>query len=209
MDVWRIIEQERIALAGELSTVPPTAWEVQSLCRDWKVREVVAHLVAGATTTKREWFRDYAKSGFNFNRFISRDAIARGRAEPGELLDLLGATASSRNVPPGATRQGMLNETVCHAQDIRRPLGLTYRFPTEALVAVADSFKGKGYPFGSKKRIAGLRLVATDGVWTTGEGPEASGPLEALVMVMAGRRAALADLTGPAVGTLERRFDAA
>jgi uncharacterized protein (TIGR03083 family) len=206
MDAWRVIERERIALVEDLSTVPAAAWEVQSLCAAWKVRDVVAHVIAGASTTKREWFRDFTKSGFNFNRFISRDAVARGRAEPLELLELLRSTASSRNVPPGATRQGMLNETVCHAQDIRRPLGFTREYPTEALEAVADSFKGKGYPFGSKKRIAGIRLVATDAEWSTGQGPEASGPLEALVMVMAGRRAALADLTGPATSTIERRF---
>ena len=36
---------------------------------------------------------------------------------------------------------------------------------------------------------------------------EASGPLEALVMVMAGRRAALADITGPATSTIEGRFE--
>ena len=101
----------------------------------------------------------------------------------------------------------MLNETICHAQDIRRPLGLAHQFPTEALEAVADSFKGKGYPFGTKKRIAGLHLVASDAEWTTGQGPEASGPLEALVMVMAGRRAALADLTGPGTSTIEGRFE--
>ena len=205
MDAWEINERERIALGEDLSTIPDAAWGAQSLCTDWKVRDVVAHLIAGASTTKREWFRDFTKSGFNFNRFISRDAIARGKAEPAELLDLLKSTASSRNVPPGATRQGMLNETICHAQDIRRPLGLDHKFPTEALEAVADSFKGKGYPFGSKKRIAGLRLVATDAPWTTGQGPEASGPLEALVMVMAGRRAALADITGPATSTIEDR----
>jgi uncharacterized protein (TIGR03083 family) len=206
MDAWEVNERERIALAEDLSGVPDAAWDMQSLCADWKVRDVVAHVIAGATTTKREWFRDFAKSGFNFNRFISRDAIARGVAEPAELIDLLKSAASSRNVPPGATRQGMLNETICHAQDIRRPLGLVHEFPSDALEAVADSFKGKGYPFGSKKRIAGVRLVATDAPWTTGQGPEASGPLEALVMMMAGRRAALADLTGPATGTIEDRL---
>jgi uncharacterized protein (TIGR03083 family) len=206
MDAWEVNERERIALADDLSTVPEPAWETQSLCANWRVRDVVAHVIAGATTSKREWFRDFAKSGFNFNRFIARDAIARGRAEPAGLLDLLRSTASSRNVPPGATRQGMLNETICHAQDIRRPLGLDHEFPTGALEAVADSFKGKGYPFGSKQRIAGVRLVATDAPWTTGQGPEVSGPLEALVMVMAGRRSALADLTGPATSTIEARF---
>jgi hypothetical protein len=57
----------------------------------------------------------------------------------------------------------MLGETICHAQDIRRPLGLDHHCPAgEELEAVADWFKGQGYPFGAKKRIAGVRITATD-----------------------------------------------
>ena len=45
-------------------------------------------------------------------------------------------------------------------------------------------------------RARGVRLVATDLDWAYGKGPEVRGSGEALLMVMAGRRAALDDLDG-------------
>jgi len=206
MDEWAAIARERLALAEDLSGVPDAAWDTPTLCTEWRVRDVVAHLVSGATMRTGEALGGLLKHGFNFNRFMARDAIARGAAEPAALLAELEAAASSRRTPPMTKPVDVLLDTVCHAQDIRRPLGLRHSYPEESLEAVADRLKGYGFPFGTKKRIAGLRLVATDAPWATGEGPEASGSLEALVMVMAGRRAVLADVTGPASDTLGERL---
>ena len=50
--------------------------------------------------------------------------------------------------------------------------------------------RGTASPFGVKKKIAGLRLQATDAEWLVGDGQVATGSLEALVMAMAGRRMA-------------------
>jgi hypothetical protein len=58
---------------------------------------------------------------------------------------------------------------------------------------------------GSKKRIAGLRLEATDTDWSTGSGPLVRGPLEALVVVMTGRKVALTDIEGDGVPILAAR----
>lgn len=200
------IERERLALAEDLSGVPDAAWDTPSLCAEWRVRDVVAHLISGATIGTGEALGGLLKNGFNFNRFMARDAIARGAAKPAALLAELQATASNRKTPPMTKPIDVLLDTVCHGQDIRRPLGLEHDYPEESLEAVADRLKGYGFPFGSKKRIAGLRLVATDAPWSTGEGPEVSGSLAALVMVMAGRRAVLAELTGPATDTLGARL---
>jgi hypothetical protein len=71
---------------------------------------------------------------------------------------------------------------------------------------VADFYKGSNLIVGAKKRIAGLTLNATDANWSTGDGPEVSGPILSLVMVMTGRQAALADLTGNGVTTLSSRI---
>ncbi len=53
----------------------------------------------------------------------------------------------------------------------------------------------------------GLRLVATDLDWSAGNGPEVTGTGDALLMAIAGRPAALADLTGPGVATLAERVN--
>src|SRR5262249_33102447 len=94
-----------------------------------------------------------------------------------------------------------------HTQDVRRPLGRPSTIPEDRLRAVADDLRANA-PMGARKRIAGLRLEATDIDWSTGTGPEVTGPAEALIMAMAGRTAALDDLTGPGVATLRSRLGA-
>jgi len=51
-----------------------------------------------------------------------------------------------------------------------------------------------------------VRLRATDIDWEHGSGPEVTGPGEALLMTMTGRPAAVADLSGPGLGTLATRL---
>ena len=68
--------------------------------------------------------------------------------------------------------------------------------PSPISFPVADFVKDDVHIFGAKKRIAGLKLTATDMDWSHGNGPEVTGPAEALVMMMAGRSVALDDLSG-------------
>jgi uncharacterized protein (TIGR03083 family) len=111
--------------------------------------------------------------------------------------------ASSKH-PPGPT-DSWLGEAIIHAEDIRRPVGISRMYPTDAAVRVADFYKGSNLIVGAKKRIAGLQLKATDADWSNGEGPEVSGPVVALVMAMTGRKVAMADLSGDGVATLSSR----
>jgi len=72
-------------------------------------------------------------------------------------------------------------------------------------VTVADFYKGSNLLIGSKSRIAGLTLRATDANWSHGAGPEVSGPILSLVMAMTGRKQADDDLAGDGVATLRSR----
>jgi hypothetical protein len=82
---------------------------------------------------------------------------------------------------------------------------MSREYPEEALTRVADFFKGSNLLIGAKRRIAGLTLRATDTGWTTGSGPEVTGPHLSLVLAMTGRSAALADLSGEGLATLRSR----
>ena len=54
--------------------------------------------------------------------------------------------------------------------------------------------------------MAGFRLVATDTLWTAGEGEQVvCGPIEALLLLLTGRPAALARLSGAGVDALTER----
>jgi len=130
-------------------------------------------------------------------------AAQRG-ASPGDTLANFESVATSVKHPPGPT-QTWLGETIVHSEDIRRALGIDHKYPTDAVVMVADFYKGSNLLIGSKRRIEGLTLRATDAGWTTGTGPEASGPVLSLVMAMTGRKVADDDLAGEGLATLRSR----
>jgi len=90
---------------------------------------------------------------------------------------------------------------------MRRPLGLSHATPEAALMTVADAWKKTNILVGSKRRIEGLRLKATDASWTYGDGPEVDGPLQSLVLVMTGRGQAIGDLSGAGVPVLASRLN--
>jgi hypothetical protein len=73
------------------------------------------------------------------------------------------------------------------------------------VVRVADFYKNSNLILGTKTRIAGLSLAATDTDWRHGTGPTVSGPMLSLLMAMTGRKAALDDLSGDGVATLRTR----
>ena len=63
-----------------------------------------------------------------------------------------------------------------------------------------------GWPFWAKRRLRGLRLVATDTTWSAGEGAEVRGPVQALLLLLTGRiEAALPHLDGPGAKQLADR----
>jgi uncharacterized protein (TIGR03083 family) len=206
MDAWQAIDGERSALADDLAIFDDSRWNAQSLCSEWKVRHVVGHLVGGADVKTGPFLVGMLKSGMNFNRYIAGEGRALGAAPPEELLRQFRKTIGMRRTPPGAKAEIMLTDLVCHSGDIRRPTGMTRSVPEAALLTVADTVSGIGFPLQAKKRIAGLRMSATDSDWSAGEGPSVEGPLASLILVMAGRKAALQDLSGEGTQTLRARL---
>ena len=206
MDTWQAVDEERSALADDLATLDAGRWDVQSLCSQWKVRHVVGHLIAGADLKAGPFFAGLFKSGMNFNRFMARGGLALGMARPDELLDQFRETIGIHRAPPGANSEIMLVDIVCHSVDIRRPMGMSRSVPEAALLTVADLVKRMGFPFQAKKRIAGLRVSATDAEWSAGEGSIVEGPQASLILVMAGRAAPLENLSGEGTQILHARM---
>jgi uncharacterized protein (TIGR03083 family) len=203
-DIWPAVHSERKALAGDLGGVAAEQWETPSLCSNWTVRDVVAHMTATAKITPMTFFPKLIGSGFNFPRMQAKDISAESGDSPAETLARFDAVVTSVTHPPGPV-DTVLGETVIHAEDIRRPLGIRHDYPTDDLVRVADFFKGSNLIIGTKRRVAGLTLQATDTDWSHGTGPTVSGPMLSLVMAMTGRKAVLPDLTGDGVATLQQR----
>ncbi|MEY2474757.1 MAG: hypothetical protein QOG87_72 [Actinomycetota bacterium] len=207
MDIWGEVDGEREDNIAMLEGLTPEQWDVPSLCGGWRVRDVAAHLSSPAATPQPlRMVGLFAKSGFNFNKAVEREASERADIPTAQLIEEYRATIGLRRHPPFTTGYDVLNDMVIHGQDIRRPLGIERAIPEQRLRACLDHIKGKGIPFGAKKRVAGLRLVATDLDWSHDEGPEVRGPGEALLLVLSGRRAGLDDLEGDGKETLAARM---
>ncbi len=200
--VWTMQQIERERLADYLETLPSDAWEQPSVCPDYRVRDVVGHLIAGAKNTPPTFVLGMLRAGFDFDKAMAAAAARESTGTPGELTSRLRALSSARARPGPA----MLGEVIVHSEDIRRGVGSMHgEYPIEHLRVVADAYRRAGMGLGAKKRIAGLRLQATDTDWSTGDGALVRGDLLTLVLAMTGRRLVHADLDGPGTGALADR----
>lgn len=196
---------EIAALAALLDGLSGERWDAPSLCEAWRVRDVVAHVVAGeqGAFALPAVIGGMLRHRFDFDRWVAVDGQRRGEQDPAAILQALREAGTSRKAGAGGVRA--LAHVLIHGQDVCRPLALSRQLPDSHLVAVAD-FVASSIIFRARKRIAGVRLLASDVKWSCGAGPEVTGPAEALVMTMAGRLVALDDLSGEGVDVLRRSF---
>ena len=201
---WPLIHAEREALINDLGTLTDDQWPTRSLCDEWTVRDVLGHMIATAKMTPPKFFVSLAAAGFRFNNMTAKGVATEATAKPADGLAEFRSHLDDTTHPPGPV-EAMLGEAVIHPADIRKPLGIAHEYPEEALIRVADFYKGSNLIVGAKQRIEGLTLRATDTSWTTGSGPEVTGPHLSLILAMTGRSAALADLSGEGLSTLKSR----
>lgn len=202
---WDLIHAERARLIEDLQNLTAEQWRTPSLCPEWTVHQVLAHLVALTRQTPPKFFGKFAASGFQFNKMAAKDVAREGSGTPAETLAELAAHVGDTTAPPGPV-DSWIGEVVVHGADIRRPLGLAYSPPVATTRQVADFYKNSNLLIGSKSRIVGMRLVASDSDWTHGSGPEVRGPMLSLVQAMTGRAIAVADLRGDGIPTLVARM---
>lgn len=203
-EIWTYIHGERRQMVETWSSLTEDQWATASWCEGWSVQETAGHVLAAAEQTPVNFYKEMIAAGFRFNVFTDRGAKRLAAVGPDELVRRLQARTSTTNHPP-APVMAMLGEIVVHGEDIRRPLHLPHQTPEAALVAVADGWQNSNLLIGAKRRIAGIRLQATDADWVHGDGPEVRGPLISVVMAMGGRKQAHADLSGEGLVELARR----
>lgn len=203
-DVMELARAERADLAELLATLTPRQWQAPSLCGDWRVRDVVAHVLSYEELDPVGLARRLARGRLLLGRANAAGVTDYAEHSPRQLLDLLDRSLRPRGLTAVFGGRIALLDAMVHQQDIRRPLGITRDIPGERLRAALD-FARIAPPIGTPWRIRGLRLVATDLDWATGHGDEVRGPAESLLMAMAGRRGITDELTGPGRPTLARR----
>lgn len=207
---WDMYAAERADIHAFLASLTPAQWDEPSLCEGWRVRDVAVHLLVDGPVEQLGVVRAFARAAtfkFSVHRinqwWITRNrerpvteivAAFDGPWRPGRISKLLGPKTGIRAM-------------VIHHQDMRRALGIPRVVPGERVRAALDMVLTRfgSTNLGSSQRAAGLRLHADDIDWSWGSGPEVTGPAEAILMAVAGRPSALADLSGDGLPVLAAR----
>jgi uncharacterized protein (TIGR03083 family) len=202
--LWALAHVERAALAKDLSSLDTSQWRHSTLCGEWDVEDVVAHLTAAASLNQWRWVRSILGAHFRVALHNQRRMVEHRGSTPAETLRQFRSIIGSTTAQSGHTA-AYLGEVVVHAQDIRQPLGLPRVPAVDALTPVADFFARRDFAVKSRTTVAGLQLRADDGPFAAGTGPLITGSTLALVMSMAGRTAYVDQLDGPGVAMLRSR----
>ncbi|QJY46791.1 maleylpyruvate isomerase family mycothiol-dependent enzyme [Pseudonocardia broussonetiae] len=204
---WRVIAAERRALADLLDGLTPQEWEGPTLCDGWRVRDVAAHVaLTPQHPSTGAMLVGAVRARGDFDRLNHDLSVAHAARPPARLVEELRMHAESRRLPFVTSYRNLLMDVITHVQDVAVPLGLHHDPPADGAQAAAQRVWDMGWPFHARRRLRGLRLVATDGPFAAGEGEEVRGSTVALLLLMSGRTAAAArDLTGPGTARLATR----
>jgi uncharacterized protein (TIGR03083 family) len=202
--VWPTVHAERAALADDLSDLTPEQWATSSLCSEWTVHDVLAHMLSAAKMTPPKFVARFASAGFNFDKFAAKQVAVEGAGGPAATLAAFRAAIDRTTSPPGP-KETWLGEAFVHGEDIRRPLGISHSYPLDEAARALTLYSRSNTIIGGKRRVADVRMTASDTDFTVGSGPVAQGPMMSLLLVASGRESALDDLTGEGVETLRGR----
>ena len=203
--IWALVHAERRQLIDDLEDLTPHAWETPSLCDGWSVHDVLAHLLESAMATRLSFVGSMVRSRGDFHRANELGIRRWKREDPQQTLADFRRNQHVTRTPPAhpATR---LVEAYVHGEDIRRPLGLEGRYPSDGIhQALAHQLRTRVSFDGGRERAEGLRLVDTVTGASWGTGPEVSGAAIDLLLAVSGRTVRTELLTGPGADTLLAR----
>lgn len=203
--VWRMTDSSRLGLVDLLRDLRDDEWDRPSLCSGWSVRHVAAHL-ALAHIGVRDAMVGLVRAAGSVDRMTRDTARRHATAGTDRLIAEIGQMVGSRRLAPGVTPLEPLLDALVHGQDIAIPLGRSRPMPVDAAAAAASRVWTMRWPlsraFPIRDRLRNLRLVATDAEWSAGRGNSVEGPIEALLLLMTGRTAAVPRLRGTGMGEL-------
>ena len=201
--LWALVHAERAGLAQDLAGLSDAQWDAGSLCTEFTVREVVAHLTSSASLGPARWMAGVIRHRFDFDAQNAYRLAQQLGTDHAETLERFRRSVTSTTKPPVPV-VAVLGEVIVHGEDIRRPLHIVRDYPIATLTHVAEYYHRSNMTVPSKRRTRGLRLSATDGPFSGGaqDGAPVSGRTLALIMAMAGRSAYGAELAGEGAGAI-------
>jgi uncharacterized protein (TIGR03083 family) len=201
----QMARDERVEFASFLEGLTPEQWDNPTLCNKWRVREVAIHTVSYDELSTAGLLGRFLKGGLSTDRINAVGVAGYVGRTPEQIVAMIRANIEPHGLTGGFGGKIALTDGMIHQQDIRRPLGLPRTIDPERLRTALDFVRFAPTIRGAW-RARGVRLVGTDLDWAHGKGPEVRGSGEALLMVMAGRQAALNDLEGPGKAKLAQHI---
>lgn len=145
------------------------------------------------------------------NRLIRDGSIDLARrSTPEQLTEQVRGLVGHHSPFPGLTCQEVLVDAIGHSFDVAVPLARELTIPAVEIARAADrvlGYQGRGKAKVFRRLpLDGIRLVASDHVWSVGEGPEVRGVMADLFLLLTGRTARLGALDGPGATDLRARL---
>jgi uncharacterized protein (TIGR03083 family) len=200
------IAEERRELAAVLAGLPADAWDADSLCAGWRVREVVAHMTMAFRYSAPKVIFGLVRARGGFDRMLDRAArrdTAALSAE--ELTAVLRDNAEHPWKPPRGGYGGALTHDVVHGLDVTVPLGLDRKIPEERLRLVLGGLASERGLKWFGVDLNGVELRADDIDWSYGSGEPVTGAAQDLAVLLCGRRLPPDRLTGEPAARFTRQ----
>jgi hypothetical protein len=97
--LWALAHAERAALAKDLAGLGAEQWRHDTLCGEWDVEQVVAHLTAAASLNQWQWLRSMLGARFRPDVHNQRRLVEHCGSTPAETLDRFRAVITSTTAP--------------------------------------------------------------------------------------------------------------
>ncbi|MFL6153788.1 MAG: maleylpyruvate isomerase family mycothiol-dependent enzyme [Ornithinibacter sp.] len=215
-ELWAGIDDQRVRTTRLLDGLSAQQWDHASLCEAWTVRHVAAHL-----TMQQQSFGDLV--GFvarhprmwrsvTLNATIRDSAVIRARElSTAQITDAVRAMIGSRRHNAFVTPLETLTDILVHSQDIAAPLGLQLEMrPGPCALAATRRWDMRGTWMAWVNRrlpLDGYLFRATDVHWERGQGALVEGPVGAILLLLTGRPAGLARLSGQGADSLRAQLE--
>ena len=173
-------------LAELLATAAVEVWDAPSLCEQWLVRHVIAHVTMPARLTPEQFGAEMAAAGGDFT-VLSDSVATRDASLPvTDLLDQLRGPSLHAWQPPGDGAAAALSHAVIHSLDVTIALDRPAVAPAQATAAALDQLTAaRGTWFGVD--LTDVRIEAADMDWSWGNGQLVRADSGSLVALLSGR----------------------
>ena len=174
------------ALADLLTAAPIETWDRPSLCEQWLVRHVIAHVTMAVRLSPEQFGAEIARAGGDFGILSNTVAMRDACLPVSDLLAQLQSPALHAWQPPGGGAVGALSHAVIHSLDVTIALAEPPVAPKQAVIAVLDELVAEqGNWFGMD--LTDIRLEADDTGWTWGNGRLVRADTGSLLALLSGR----------------------